>query len=199
MSKYDEEYYVLERPIDDAVPSLVPDKNTSNRQYATEKVEGYAPLKFFNTFKDDNISDNIKEKIGDILFDSSFFLITNDIYKQIALKNLPLDFAPAIYMDDKDIWHEEYWYVRVTQRIDCWSRERSNYTESSIKVTGAHHIFSYVLDEKVLDKIEEKNRLIFEMDKSAMGDIIVHKSLMEEFLLTENTQEAFTLISEYEG
>ena len=195
MSKYDEEYYVFRRPIDDLVPFLNPDQNTSNRKYAIGKVEGSAPLNFFNGFKEPNI----KEKIGDILFDASFFLITDAIYKKIASKDLPLDFTPAIYVDDAEKWHEEYWYARVTQRIDCWCRERSDYSEESIGATGAHHIFEFVLDEKILDKIEEKNRLIFKMDKSAMGNIIVHKSLMEEYLLTENTEEAFTLISEYEG
>ncbi|BCE02030.1 hypothetical protein [Marinicellulosiphila megalodicopiae] len=199
MSKYDEEYYVFERPIDDAIPSLIPDENTRDRQYTIKKVEGLAPLNFTNRMKKNNLTNNLDEKISEILFDAGNFLITDNIYKKINLKNLPLDYTSAIYVDNNEKWHEEYWYVRVTQRIDCWCRDRSRYLKKMIEATGAFHVFRYVLDEKVLDKIEEKDRLIFKMDKSAMGNIIVHKSFMEEYLLTENTKENFTLISQYRG
>ncbi|BCE02029.1 imm11 family protein [Marinicellulosiphila megalodicopiae] len=200
MSKYDEEYYVLRRFRDDeSIPSLAPDKNTNNRGYTIGRVEGNSPLVFFNSIKDYQLQTNLEENIGEILFDSSYLLISDKVYKKIVLKNLPLDFTPAIYIDNKEKWHEEYWYVRVTKNIDCWCREHSEYSKKSIEATGAHHIYCYVLDEKVLDKIEEKDRLIFEMDKSAMGDIVIHKSLMEELLDVGCAEENFTLISEYEG
>lgn len=188
MSKnYDEEYSLVEQDVDDPkVPFLKPDENSSSRRFLREgPLAGSPPMVFFNAFKKKNIKSGIVADTTPILFSGFDLVVTSAIREKLlhtTVRNLFMH--PAVYIDDKDNWHEDYWYLTFSQEIDCWDREKSRYNKNSPVDVGNERIFevaSFRLDEKVLDSIPLEDRLIFKMGGVLNPVILVHKTVRSIF------------------
>jgi len=94
---------------------------------------------------------------------------------------------PSVFVDKRKKWHEDYWYLCFTQQLDCWDRDASEYEDEPLEMGGfeLYSVYSYSLDEQVLDRIPLQNRQIFKMGSTQDGYIFCHKSLAHLFRGTD--------------
>lgn len=186
MSKYDQDYFfVVKDSSDERLPELSATDDTENRLYRYERQPlGSAPLVFRNGWKDDNLQAKVKGSVADILFDGPNFMVQSHVREQLLAYAIPnLAFHPAIYIDDRDEWHEDYWYFIFTQEFDCWDRATSKYNPKLIEMGGekAYKVRSYSLDVTLLDNTPLADRLLFKMGSTVDGKIACHKSIASIF------------------
>lgn len=148
---------------------------------------GGPPFMFFNGIKEHNKKQKISsiKKVPKILFSGCDLLIPGSLREEILDMNIPdLYMHPAVYVDDDDKWYEDYWYMTFEGRLDCWSRENSDYEKNDpIRLGGdeLYQIYTYALDEKILNSMPEKNRLLFKMGGSLDPFIVCHESIVRIF------------------
>jgi hypothetical protein len=200
VNNYNKDYYIINRPDNDALPSLGADKNTATLHYSTTPKKSNSPLVFSNNLSENNRDYGISEEIGPVLFNNNDIIINDNIYTELVGSGIDrVDFSPSIYIDDGGMWHENYWFMVVSDSIDCWSRSKSKYSNTEIKSTGARYIYSFYLDADILDKIPLQERLIFKIDKSALGLIFIHKTIADKLSLLCEGSCDLILVAEYEG
>ena len=186
MSKYDKDYFLIVRDSnDERLPELAATDNTENRQYRYERQPvGSAPLVFSNGWKEDNLKAKVKDTVADILFDGSNFMVRSPIRERLLAYDFPyLAIHPSIYIDDRDVRHEDYWYLAFTQEFDCWDRTASSYNPKPIEIGGekSYKVRSYSLDLKLFDKTPLEHRLLFRMGSTVDGKVFCHKTLAPIF------------------
>jgi hypothetical protein len=199
MGKYDNDYYfVAKREKSDHLPSLIPDTNTEDRRFRYEAQHmASAPLIFSNGWKEENLKSRIKDVAADTLFDGSNLMVCSRIREELIKFDIPnLHIHPAIYIDDRNKWHENYWYMTFTEMFDCWDRKNSTFEEEPLEMGGfkLYSVYTYSLNEELLDKTPLEQRLLFKMGNTQDGMIVCHKSIMRMFI-NEGTQ--LTKVSEY--
>lgn len=131
----DESYYLPFHNQKDEVPRLTGIKDTSNRASRNKIIVG-PPLFFTNSYRDENNADGIQEIIPSILFYPPDIIVNDDIKNILSDEfNSNCQFVPAVYIDNDDNWHEDYWYLNFLTRLDCWDRERSIYPPQMTRPT----------------------------------------------------------------
>jgi hypothetical protein len=186
MTNYDQDYYFIVKDTnDERLPELAATDNTENRRYQFERQPvGSGPLVFTNGWREDNLENKVKETVADILFDGADFMVKSHIRERLLAYNIPnLAIHPAIYIDDRDVWHEDYWYLTFTDEFDCWDRNTSNYNPKPLVVAGEKNfnVRSFSLNVKLLDETPLENRLLFKMGATIDGYVACHKSLAPIF------------------
>ena len=184
--KYDKEYFFIRKGSDnERLPSLSPSENIEDGRYRYQRqLPGSPPLIFSNGWRDENLAEGIKDETADILFDGSDFMVRGKIWEQLIAFQIPnLSVHPAVYIDDRDVWHGDYWYLTFTDRLDCWDRLTSTYDPKPIELGGekSYSMKSYSLDDKVLNTIPLKDRLLFKMGSTSDEMIVCHISLCGKF------------------
>jgi hypothetical protein len=181
MRNYEEQYYILRAAKGDQVPYLGPDENTVERNCSFERQPvGSAPLVFTNTERERNLAERVKDAVAPILFHGSNPLVSSAIRDALLAYDIPDMFMhPAIYIDDRDKWHEGYWYLTFTELFDCWGRENSDTSTSCIETNGKKHydVYEYVLDKELLDKTPLEKRLFFQMGGAVDAFVFCHESI----------------------
>jgi hypothetical protein len=182
MSDYDQDYFFIRGDEDnERRPALKPDMNTSERRYAQfPPPPGSAPLIFTNAFRDEFLADGVKDEACDILFDGIYFIVRDHIRERLLQLDIPEVFLhPAVYIDDRGNWHEDYWFVGVQNELDCWDREKSTFGKKTVVIGDEtlYNMFSYSLNTKLLDEKPLQDRLLFKMGGTARGLITCHKSI----------------------
>ena len=122
--------------------------------------------------------------MADILFDGANFIVRSPIHDRLLAYDIPnLGIHPSIYIDDRDVWHEDYWYLAFTEDFDCWDRSASNYNLKPMEMGGekSYKVRSYSLDVKLLDNTPLEARLLFKMGSTVDGKVVCHKSLAPIF------------------
>jgi len=199
MNKYDQEYYFIHWPMTDNkdIPSLQSDSATSMRAYDYEvQPTGDAPLVFTNSWRERNRKVGVKEYIGDILFEGFNVLVRDRIREALLQYDLPgLQINPAVYIDDQDKWHEDFWFLTFFQRFDCWDRKTSIYTDEPLEGGGMkiYPVEKIHLDASVLDKVPLEKRLLFKMGSTVDGFVTVHQSLLPLFRKGRSGAEFFSV------
>ncbi|UTH76599.1 hypothetical protein [Chromobacterium sp. IIBBL 290-4] len=194
MKNYNDEYYFITFKESDQRPILGPDEDTDALRFETQDVtSGFRrPLFFINSAALVYEKAKFHHTPSDILFCGSDVIIESKIYEKLVETAIPnLILQPCVYVDEKEIWHENYWYMTFTEKFDCWDRAKSRYDPDPIELNGKnfYSITHYQLDEDFLQKIELKNRLLFRMDADLSGHIVVHKSIAP-FFRTNNIKDA---------
>lgn len=184
MTHYNDDYFFIRKPKNnDLLPFLEPDINTEDRRFRFEaQPAGSAPLVFHNTWKEENLKKGLRSLSPAVLFEGDDLVVSTVIRDSLLLADIPdLSMHPAIYIDDQDRWHEDYWFLTFTKWLDCWDRRTSTYEQDDppVRLGGfeLHQIYEYSLDPDVLDKIELPHRLLFKLGGSLDGFIVCHKSL----------------------
>lgn len=206
MYKYDQDYFFIEKDSsDERLPELSATDDTEDRLYRYQQQPvGSAPLVFSNGWKDENLEANVKDTVADILFDGSNFMVRSHIRERLLAYAIPnLAIHRSTYIDDRDVWHEDYWYLAFTQEFDCWDRATSNYNPKFIEIGGekSYSVRSYSLDVALLDNTPLEHRLLFKMGGTVDGTVACHKSLCPIFrgdgnngaVLKEIVRKAFAL------
>jgi len=182
---YEDEYYFITKiKDDDRIPSLKPDLDTSNRNYDFEALPiGQAPLRFFNAWKNENLAGGIRSIAPDVLFDGTNLVVIDKIRERLLNYEIPnFHIYPSIYIDDKDHWHEDRWYLTFTERFDCWDRNTSNYDKEGppIRLGGFeyHQVYNYKFNEELMRKTPLEQRLLFKMGGTLDAYIVAHASIL---------------------
>lgn len=187
MASYDQDYYFIRKPRKDPkVPFLVPDANTENRHFENKpEPVGSPPLVFLNGYKKENKKSGINARTTDIMFVGADFIVSTAMRDKLVVRDLPNVFMhPAIYIDDKDKWHEDYWFLTFPETFDCWDRKTSRYDkEAPIEVDDEkiYGVSSYRLDPVVMEKTPLEKRLLFKMGGDLSNYIVCHQSLLSIF------------------
>lgn len=202
MNNYTQDYFFIEKQADnDHFPSLMPDENTEDRRFRFEKQDmGSPPLIFFNGWKQENLAAKIKDIAADILFDGADIMVKKNIREQLLDKDIPdLHMHPAIYIDDKGAWHEDYWYLTFTSQLDCWDRKKSSYNPEPLVAGGdtLFSVYSYCLDEALLERTPLNNRLLFKMGATIDGLLACHKSIASIFCAGNPSGAMLTKVADY--
>lgn len=191
MSDYDSEYYFIRKPKKDPkLPFLVPDKNTEGRRYGfAPQQPGSAPLVFTNGYKEENERDGITGITPNILFAGADLVVRTSIRDKLISEDIPhLSIHPAIYIDDKDHWHEDFWYLTFTEDFDCWDRKTSEYDDEDgddLDDDDPVQVYSYRMNAELLDNIPLANRRLFKMGGELNGYVCCHKTLRSLFSGTD--------------
>ena len=130
--------------------------------------------------KDEFFERKIKDIPADILFESANFIVRDHIRERLLPLEIPgLYLHPAVYIDDRNVWHEDYWFVGTTKEFDCWDREKSSFRKKKIVIGDEvlHSMISYSLNSKLIDEIPLQNRLFFKMGGTTDGLVTCHKSI----------------------
>lgn len=142
---------------------------------------GSAPLIFSNGHQVLFAKRGIKEKRADVLFDGVTFIVKDHIRMALLALELPtISMHPAVYIDDTETWHEDYWYVAVHQFIACVDRSKSRFMPPR-RPDADLSVGKYSLDDKVLDAISLPERLLFRMGATTDGMVVCHRSLFKHF------------------
>ena len=206
MATIDTQYFFVVSPRQDFLdrdifPSLTPDEDTAELPYSYEKLPlGSKPLKFTNGKRDraQRRGHTIIRRAPDVLFSGSNPLVKGDLREKLLALDIPhLELQPAIFVDDWDKWHEDYWFLTFTQRFDCWSRKTSDYEKGSgpIRIGGSalHQIYKFRLDEKVMEKTPLQERLLFQMGGSQDAFVVAHNSIAHLFAGTRNGAQVISV------
>lgn len=181
MSDYEQQYYVLRPAKGNQVPFLGPHENTVERNCSFERQPmGSPPLVFTNTEKERNLAERVKDAVTPILFHGTNPLVSTPIRDALLALNIPdMSMHPAIYIDDRDNWHEDYWYLTFTQLFDCWDRTNSDKSTSDMEANGKklYDVYEYVLDKELLDRTPCEKRLLFQMGGTVDAFVFCHESI----------------------
>lgn len=201
MSDYEQQYYILSRPDRDNVPYLTPDMNTAERRFSFERQPvGSPPLVFKNGWRERNLAEGVKDVIKPILFHGTNLVVDSAIRDALLELDVPgMYMHPAIYMDDRDQWHEDYWYVTFTELFDCWDRTTSETSPvySKAKPDKDYEVVVYGLDGDLLDKTPLETRLLFKMGGTATGNVFCHESVARIFRRDLPNGAELTLVEDY--
>jgi hypothetical protein len=187
MGKFDQEYYFIRRASSEERPSLLADSDTEDRIFDSEnQLVGSAPFVFLNNLKDEQLRKKIEGIVPDIMFVGTDLVVSNSIRENLLLENIPhLYMHPSVYIDNNDNWNENYWYLNFQSTLDCWDREFSEYDDEiepiKIGIEEFREVFSFSLNEKILEKIPLPDRRLFKMGGTVAATVTCHKSLYSIF------------------
>lgn len=183
-----DEYFFIDGAGNEDLPSLTPNEDTSWRLLRSwQNPEGDAPYVFHNGALDYQMGTGIKpiKKLPEVLIGTDDFFFSDSKFEKFDSLELPGMVAhPCIYIDHDGDWHENMWHVSVVKKIDCWDRNLSKYKPESAEETPDGTIYRvkrYYLDNKVLELIPIKERLIFRLGGVKYGGTLIHQSLKPFF------------------
>ena len=201
MSEYTQQYYILRALKQDNIPYLGPDENTLERDFSFEQQPvGSPPLIFTNSLKERFANDRVKEFIGSILFHGNNLLVKTATRDALLALDVPNMFMhPSIYIDDRDVWHEDYWYCTFTSLFDCWNRTLSDASTSFVEAGGEKlfDVYEYVLNTDLLDKTPLEKRLLFKMGGTLESFVFCHVSIAGLFRRNMPNGARLVLASDY--
>ena len=204
MTHYNDEYFFIRKPKNnDLLPFLEPDVNTEDRRFRFEaQAAGTPPLVFHNSWKKENLKKGLRSLSPAVLFEGDDLVVSTAIRDRLLLEEISdLAMHPAIYIDDQERWHEDYWFLTFTKWLDCWDRRTSTYEQDDppVRLGGfeLHQVYQYSLDPDVLDAVPLRQRLLFKLGGSLDGFIVCHKSLMALFRINGQSGAELVRITDY--
>ena len=194
MNQFNRQYFFVDQPRDDdkdtdVLPFLTPDESTAKLpfQYQPSPI-GTKPLMFFNGEKEANIKDGVSvvKTPPPVLFAGNHPVVNGRLKDKLQALELPnIVLQPAVFVDEWDKWHEDYWYVTFLERLDCWDRQASDFerSEPPIQLGGfnLYQVYRFSLDDAVLSKIAPERRMLFQMGGSQEGMVVAHQSIAPIF------------------
>lgn len=105
---------------------------------------------------------------------------------------------PSVYIHNDGKWYEDYWYMTFTEKFDCWDRKTSIYYPEPLTLGGnLYEVHTYNLDDSVIDKTPENNRLLFKMGGTTDGKVVCHQRLLNIFETNGDGGAWLQRVSEY--
>lgn len=169
MSRYDEDDFFVDALDDESLPILTPDDDTGSKPYHYDATPpGSKPFVFHNGVFDLQQEKGVKPMNPPplILFNGGNLVVDTSIRNKLIKLDVPnLSIHPSIYIDHKDVWHEDYWYLTFVDTFDCWDRDRSTYDPDPMSDPDnySYAMLTYSLNTELLDKTPLEERLLFKM------------------------------------
>jgi hypothetical protein len=185
--QHDDQDYFFIRPDDDnaRLPYLRPDADTSMRRFRDKaQLAGSAALIFSNALKQDFRNAGIEDDVADILFEGSNFVVRGHIRERLQQYAIPNMYVhPSTYIDDRGQRHDDYWFVGLTSRFDCWDRTKSTYAPQPLEIgdQAFFDMYTYSLNRQLLEATPLENRLLFQMGATQDAMIACHRSIADLF------------------
>ncbi|MDR2209194.1 MAG: hypothetical protein LBE22_09525 [Azoarcus sp.] len=187
MGQINKEYFFIRKEKTDGYfPELTPDADTHAKPYEREALPfGQKPLIFRNGALEFALRRGALpvDPPPDVLFDGENLVVRERIAKKLdemELSNLAIQ--PAIYIDHKKKWHEDYWFLTFTKEFDCWDRKKSRYDpEPPYKGRMLYDVSVYILNEELLQKTPLRERLLFRMGGAVLSPVLAHQSIVGLF------------------
>ncbi len=200
MNQYDNEYYIAIEPAGEDHISPIPDQTTADRNYEYLKLPiNEKPLIFHNSESERDFKRGIIRPLSDVLFDGNDLIVSDSIRNKLIQHDIDgLQLYPAVYIDDKNHWHENYWHLCFYERLRCLDKARAsldgdiNPTEFNIDVD------QFRLDKNVLDVIPEEQRLLFKIGETSMGYIFIHQLIVDFFEKNSFSGIRFFKVTDFE-
>jgi hypothetical protein len=187
MSFFDKDYFFILRTDNDRVPYLGPDKDTVAKIFMKEPLPvGSKPLIFTNTLWEVITAEKKIKPIDpppEVLFNGTDLVVIERIAEKLSDLKIPnLLIQPAIFIDHKDVWHENYWFLGFAKGFDCWDREHSTYDPDPIDTEPPlYEVYNYSLNESLLQKTPLADRRLFKMEGTTDGKVVAHNSIVNLF------------------
>ena len=182
----DDEYYVVTRPRQDdqkhdLLPTLGPDEDTADLEYRDEALPlGHKPLICINALKESRQRKGMTtvKSPPSVLFDGDNPLARSNVReKLLALDIQDLVLQPAIFIDDWGNWHEDYWFLTFLETHRYWDANKSRLGRGiPVGSDTLQTVYAFALDEKRLNEIPLKDRLLFQMD-CLPSVVVAHRSV----------------------
>jgi hypothetical protein len=176
----------------DGVVSAVGDVDTKKLKYGSRYLQAGRPMFFHNPEAADWLRKGIKEEIGDLIFQSSNFMISKEIRNKLLKYDIQgVQYYPAVYTDIEGNTHYDYYFVNIYDRKDWCYLERSqldDLAEEAIADGDEPGVETIVLDFHKMLQVPEEERLIFAMSNIDLGKIFIHqkiKDIFEQFNLVD--------------
>jgi hypothetical protein len=191
MGTLDSEYYFVLKPrqddsVRDLIPSLSPDEDTAKLPFRYQRIPfGSKPLVFENGAKElfQKRGYTTVKNLPDVLFDGSNPVVRSALREKLLALEIPtLELQPAIYIDDWGKWHEDFWYLTFTSRLDCWDRKTSDYERGMppVQLGGGtlHQVYQFSLNDQMLGEMPIHERRLFQMGGSLDAFVVAHRSVV---------------------
>ena len=160
---------------------MTPDMDTGVRPFMSSRLPfGEKPLIFHNGSLEMQREYGVRpiDPPPDLLFHATDVLVKGDVREKLLHYEIPnLSMYPAIYIDHKDVWHENYWYLTFLEKFDCWDRKYSEYSVEASPMRGAHFVDRYSLNDELLENTPLEQRRLFLMGKTMLPLVTVHRSI----------------------
>ena len=202
MSDFTKEYFFIRRDEKNKrLPILKADKDTGERRYYYQPVPiGSAPFIFFNGFKEEFKRSGIHDQVADVLFAGAQFIVRDSIREKLLALEIPgLRIHPAVYIDDSNNRHEDFWFVGFQDEFDCWDRQRSVYDPDPLEIGDEkmYSVYTYVFDDNLLARTPLQQKLLFKMGSTDDKWIVCHQSIAGLFRQSGQSGVALIPVGEY--
>jgi hypothetical protein len=206
MSSLEDEYYFIRKAPDrPELPFLKADEATTSRNHNFEAAPlGQRPFKFTNAWREKRLKEGRKTIVPPVMFNGSDLLIEDKLRTRLVHHgDIPnLHIYPAIYVDDVDRLHENYWFLTFTDSFDCWDRETSVYEQDvePVRLGGIeyHQIYRCRFNIDLMNRTPLERRLLFKLGGSIDGQVVAHKSVLLNFFGTPGANGAeYIKVSDY--
>ena len=197
MSKYDEDYYILQRAKDESQYYLTPTKNTMQRHYKfKEQYSKDGPLVFHSSTHKKDVGLGKSRVLKDVLFDGLSILV-RDKHIPLLINLLPkgFKFISAVFVDENDQWYENYQMLNIFNTVDCLDPKNSNILNED--EDGHYEVERYSLKDEVLSAIPEDDRRAIKIARLNIPYTIFHKSVVDVFNENEIDGVRFLRLSEF--
>lgn len=200
MSKYDQEYYIAYTTLNPDQLHIKPKASTAARGYRYTKLTlGEAPLFFVNAFQKRDQKTGARRTVTDILYDGASFAVTDEIKRYLGQFEIAsMQHYPAIIINDDDRWHEDYWYLNIYERLDCWDRNTSIYEIDTEANDPKPMVDKFSLDTAKLEAIPEEKRLIFKIGGASKAYVLMHRKIVKHILENAYTGIRFFKVADFE-
>lgn len=181
MTSIGDEYYFAFRPDVEEIPILQADDKARAMKYRYHDLSaGGAPLRFANGFRAEFLAQGMIENITDILHDAPFCLINADLHAE--LQQFPtrgLNLYPAVYIDNQNQYHENYWFTNFYQSQDIidWDGSEFDVVEGETPEDNEYLFDRIRLAEDKLGAIPEPERMLLHI--KTLGYIIFHQHIVD--------------------
>ncbi len=205
MNKYNNQYYIAQTCFTPTQIHIVADRKTENRDYTFTQLNfGETPLFFKNGFEEKDRRTGGKRVLTDVLMDGASMMVVDAIRDELKKYNIDyMQLYPAVYIDDNQIWHENYWYLNFYRNIDCWDRKYSIYEKFDDDDFDDDDddnaiVDKYYLDVSILDAIPEEKRLLFRMGGASNAYIFVHQRIADFLIKNKHTGIRLFKVADFE-
>ena len=176
MSDFDQQYYVIFRDSKYQKKSNAFDftRATGARRPSYRRLTVGQNPAFFN-------SEFETRAIGQMLFSLPSIILHKSIVGALTNENIwGGQLYPAVYIDAKGKYEEDFFLINMFNELDCWSRTDSVYELEEGDDEDAYMI-KYKLDNEILQNIEEDKRLIFKMGGVDRPLMFLHERIIKAF------------------